>query len=491
MAAITIQQVEQNLAAMPEEQRAVAEEAMGMLSDDQLQSVLDVFDIQISVEEAPQPEEVPMEEPMAEDELPTLPMPEEEAPPAPPMEQEMQELKLGGMPERSMPQGLQTETIAGVIDDEAVPNTEANTVSDKSETSLPEGAFVISASAVEEAGEIDLVERIIKPAVAALAKEGVNIKLEDITQPAKQLNGGVDVALSEGEMIIPPALARKIGLGLLRKINDRGKKETEEKIEETQVAEQALQEQAPQEQVRVRANAGGKIDKNLDMLARILFSEAGVEGKAGMQAVANVVMNRIEDTTAGFGNFKEANKVISQKGAFSSYGNKDYNNPSGPNYEIAKQVARQALSEKLEDITGGALHFRNPDIREKDNSKAATEKEQKFFDDQMKSGRFILSKVIGKHHFYVDSDSNVINKTTEPFTTEVTGTPVTFQESQRISASEFPTPENVRRRNQGADTMTIYTDPEQPPADDYESDAARRKRTIREYTPEQRVPFAN
>ena len=441
MAAITIQQVEQNLAAMPEEQRAVAEEAMGMLSDDQLQSVLDVFDIQISVEEAPQPEEVPIEEPMADDELPTLPMPEEEALPAPPMEQEMQELKLGGQAQ-----------VAGMIDDQAVPNTEANTVSDKSETSLPEGAFVISASAVEEAGEIDLVERIIKPAVAALAKEGVNIKLEDITQPAKQLNGGVDVALSEGEMIIPPALARKIGLGLLRKINDRGKKETEEKIEETQVAEQA-----PQEQVRVRANAGGKIDKNLDMLSRILFSEAGVEGKAGMQAVANVIMNRIEDTTAGFSKLDEANKVISQKNAFSSYGNKDYNNPSGPNYDIAKQVARQALSKKLEDITGGALHFRNPDIREKDNSKAATEKEQKFFDDQMKSGRFILSKIIGKHHFYVDSDSNVINKTTEPFTTEVTGTPVTFQESQLIPDSELPTEENIRRRNQGANTITYFT----------------------------------
>ena len=446
MAAITIQQVEQNLAAMPEEQRAVAEEAMGMLSDDQLQSVLDVFDIQISVEEAPQPEEVPIEEPMADDELPTLPMPEEEALPAPPMEQEMQELKLGGQAQ-----------VAGMIDDQAVPNTEANTVSDKSETSLPEGAFVISASAVEEAGEIDLVERIIKPAVAALAKEGVNIKLEDITQPAKQLNGGVDVALSEGEMIIPPALARKIGLGLLRKINDRGKKETEEKIEETQVAEQAPQEQAPQEQVRVRANAGGKIDKNLDMLARILFSEAGVEGKAGMQAVANVIMNRIEDTTAGFSKLDEANKVISQKNAFSSLNNDDYKNPSGPNYDIAKQVARQALSKKLEDITGGALHFRNPDIREKDNPEAATEKEQKFFDDQMKSGRFILSKIIGKHHFYVDSDSNVINKTTEPFTTEVTGTPVTFQESQRIADSEIPTEENIRRRNQGANTITYFT----------------------------------
>ena len=484
MAAITIQQVEQNLAAMPEEQRAVAEEAMNMLSDDQLQSVLDVFDIQLSMEEAPQPEEVPMEEPMAEDELPTLPMPEEEAPPveAAPLDQEMQQLNIGGQAQ-----------VAGMIDDEAVPNTEANTVSDKSETSLPEGAFVISASAVEEAGEIDLVERIIKPAVAALAKEGVNIKLEDITQPAKQLNGGVDVALSEGEMIIPPALARKIGLGLLRKINDRGKKETEEKIEETQVAEQAPQEQAPQEQVRVRANDGGKIDKNLDMLARILFSEAGVDGEAGMQAVANVVMNRIEDTTAGFGNFKEANKVISQKGAFSSYGNKNYNNPSGPNYEIAKRLARQALSEKLEDITGGALHFRNPTMPEK--AGVSEKEEQKFFDDQMKSGRYILSKIIGKHHFYVDDHSNVdAGKDTKIEASRAV--PIQMPEErqqglQPIPDSELPTEENIRRRERGADTMTIYTDPEQPPADDYESDAARRKRTIREYTPEQRVPFAN
>ena len=480
MAAITIQQVEQNLEAMPEEQRAVAEEAMGMLSDDQLQSVLDVFDIQLSMEEAPQLEEAPMEEPMAEDELPTLPMPEEEAPTveAAPIDQEMQELKLGGMPKRSMPQGLQTETIAGVIDDEAVPNTEANTVADKSETSLPEGAFVVSKAGVDEAGEIDLIERIIKPAIAALAKEGITIKLEDITQPAKQLNGGVDVALSEGEMIIPPALARKIGLGLLRKINDRGKKETEEKIQETQTAEQAPQEQAPQEQAQapIRANKGGKIDKNLDMLARILFSEAGVEGKAGMQAVANVVMNRIEDTTAGFKNLKEANKVISQKGAFSSYGNKDYNNPSGPNYDIAKQVARQALSkEGLEDITGGALHFRNPTMPEK--AGVSEKEEQDFFDNKMKEGRFILSKIIGKHHFYVDEDSNV----------------AAGKDTKIESFADMQIPEEQQQESQpiGADTSSIDADPEQPPADDYESDAARRKRTIGEYTPEQRVPFAN
>ena len=133
-------------------------------------------------------------------------------------------------------------------------------------------------TAVEEAGEIDLIERIIKPAIASLEKEGIIIKLEDITQPDKQLNGPVKVALSEREIIIPPPLARKIGLGLLRKINDRGKKETEEKIQETQVAEQAPQ---PQPQAPIRANHGGEIEseaslkKFMDSAVKFLKKEEG------------------------------------------------------------------------------------------------------------------------------------------------------------------------------------------------------------------------
>ena len=435
MAAITIQQVEQNLAAMPEEQRAVAEEAMSMLSDEQLQSVLNVFDVQISMEQAPQPEAA-VEQPMPEEELPTLPMPEEEPPPAPPMEQEMQELNLGG-------------AVAGVIDDKAVANTEENTVADKSDINFEDGSYIINAAAVRKAGLIDILERLIKPAVAQHEKmTGEKIDVGKITRPEQQVNGDVPGKISEQEVYVPPQLVALIGEDLLEKINARGKKETEEKIEETQ--------EAPQEQPPVRAQEGGKVDNNLDMLARILFSEAGVDGEAGMQAVANVVMNRIEDKTAGFGNLKEASKVISQDNAFSSYGNKDYNNPSGPNYEIAKRLARQALSkEGLEDITGGALHFRNPDIREKDNPKAATEREQKFFDDQMKSGRFILSKIIGKHHFYVDDHSDLaagLDTKVESFADLQT------PKLKPIPASELPTEENIRRREQGADTMTIYTD---------------------------------
>ena len=456
MAAITIQQVEQNLAAMPEEQRAVAEEAMSMLSDEQLQSVLNVFDVQISMEQAPQPE-APMEQPMPEEELPTLPMPEEEPPPAPPIDQEMQQLKLGGMPERSMPR--QADAVAGVIDDEAVANTEANTVSDKSDINFENGSYIINASAVRKAGLIDILERLIKPAAAQHEKmTGEKIDVGKITRPIQQVDGDVPGRISEQEVYVPPQLVALIGEDLLDKINARGKKETEEKIEETQ--------EAPQGQAPVRAQEGGKVDKNLDMLARILFSEAGVDGREGMQGVANVIMNRIKAKDVGFGDLTDAQKVISQKGAFTSYGKKDYNNPSGPNYKIAKELAKQALSAGgLEDITGGALFFRNRNIREKDKPEAATEKEQKKFDDLLASGRFTLSRILKNHEFYIDNDS----KLARGVATNIEASraiPINMPEErqqrlQPIPDSELPTPENVERAEQSADTMISYFEPEE------------------------------
>ena len=121
--------------------------------------------------------------------------------------------------------------------------------------------------------------------------------------------------------------------------------------------------------------------------------------------------------------------------------------------------------EGLEDITGGALHFRNPDIREKDNPKAATEKEQKFFDDQMASGRYILSKIIGQHHFYVDDHSNLaagLDTKAEAFRAIPTQMPEERQQRlQPIPASELPTPENIERAEQSADTMISYFEPEE------------------------------
>ena len=418
MAAITLQQIDQNILALAPEQQDVAEMAFDKLSQSELDAVMAALDVSLQQE---------------------------------------------AMPQEAMPQEADPAAVgvAGIIDDENVETTDENTVSDKSNVNFPEGAFIINAAAVRGAGVGDILKMTQDAADTYERLTGEKIDVGKITRPSEQVQGDVPGAISELEAFIDPRLVPIIGEDRLEKINNRGVKETEEKLEETQP-----QEGAPPAQPTVRAAPGGKVDKNLDMLARILFSEAGVDGREGMQGVANVIMNRIKAKDVGFGDLTDAQKVISQKGAFTSYGKKDYNNPSGPNYEIAKELAKQALSaEGLEDITGGALFFRNPNIREKDKPEAATEKEQKKFDDLLASGRFTLSKILKNHEFYIDNDS----KLARGVATNIEASraiPIKMPEKrqqrlQPVPDSELPTPENIERAEQSADTMISYFEPEE------------------------------
>ena len=418
MAAITLQQIDQNILALAPEQQDVAEMAFDKLSQSELDAIMAALDVSLQQEAMPQ-----------------QPMPQEADPAA-----------VG---------------VAGIIDDENVETTDENTVSDKSNVNFPEGAFIINAAAVRGAGVGDILKMTQDAEDTYERLTGEKIDVGKITRPSEQVQGDVPGAISELEAFIDPRLVPIIGEDRLEKINNRGVKETEEKLEETQP-----QEGAPPAQPTVRAAPGGKVDKNLDMLARILFSEAGVDGREGMQGVANVIMNRIKAKDVGFGDLTDAQKVISQKGAFTSYGKKDYNNPSGPNYEIAKELAKQALSaEGLEDITGGALFFRNPNIREKDKPEAATEKEQKKFDDLLASGIFTLSKILKNHEFYIDNDS----KLARGVATNIEASraiPIKMPEKrqqrlQPVPDSELPTPENIERAEQSADTMISYFEPEE------------------------------
>jgi hypothetical protein len=102
---------------------------------------------------------------------------------------------------------------------------EGETVADDVETALPEGAFVINAAAVEFAGEEDIKKMLLdanKEAVRrglTVDKQGNNAKL-------------VDVAISRGEVVVSPHIAKIIGYDRLEKINNRGKRETKERIQE-------------------------------------------------------------------------------------------------------------------------------------------------------------------------------------------------------------------------------------------------------------------
>lgn len=139
-------------------------------------------------------------------------------------------------------------------------------------------SFVINAAAVDEVGELDLEQRIIQPAVEALQKEGIKITIADLKRPQEQVNGDVPVAVSNGEYYIPRVLARKIGYGLLKKINDRGKPETEKKLEE----QKEQQPQDPQAEMqaalgkRIQMNKGDPVDIFTELKKKLKSREGNV-----------------------------------------------------------------------------------------------------------------------------------------------------------------------------------------------------------------------
>ena len=96
----------------------------------------------------------------------------------------------------------------------------------------PEGAFIINAEAVKRVGIQDLEERILEPAMERLRNKGIDMTLESLKRPQQQVEGDVDVLVSNGEYYIPPILAQEIGYDLLEKINKRGEKVTEKKLAE-------------------------------------------------------------------------------------------------------------------------------------------------------------------------------------------------------------------------------------------------------------------
>ena len=110
---------------------------------------------------------------------------------------------------------------AGFVESPPSRVSEAATVADDKPMSVPEGTFVINAAAVEFAGEGDIA-KMLNDAYEKAGKKGS-------AAPSREQ---VDVAVSRGEVIVPPHIAKIIGYDRLEKINNRGKKETKERIEE-------------------------------------------------------------------------------------------------------------------------------------------------------------------------------------------------------------------------------------------------------------------
>jgi spore germination cell wall hydrolase CwlJ-like protein len=101
------------------------------------------------------------------------------------------------------------------------------------------------------------------------------------------------------------------------------------------------------------------LDDAITCLSRTVYWEARGEGPASMEAVANVVLNRLGQE--GFPN--TICEVVTQgreQGAcqFSWWCDGRSNDAEeDKSYAIAKEIARKALNGQLTDRTGGALYF--------------------------------------------------------------------------------------------------------------------------------------
>jgi len=142
-------------------------------------------------------------------------------------------------------------------------------------------------------------------------------------------------------------------------------------------------------------------EKQVELLARLLYAEAGGEGTVGMQAVAAVVMNRVASP-----NFPDTvEKVILQKGQFQGVESprwKDFDKPKNAQeravVEEARRIACQAVEGRIGETpggfrVGGATYF------------AAFQKQSDyglprgFFQKAVASGRLIVVDQVGNHIF--------------------------------------------------------------------------------------------
>ncbi|MEA3013555.1 MAG: N-acetylmuramoyl-L-alanine amidase [Sphingomonadales bacterium] len=95
------------------------------------------------------------------------------------------------------------------------------------------------------------------------------------------------------------------------------------------------------------------VDAELACLAKVVVHEAGNQSREGQMAVAQVVMNRVNDSRGRFG--RTICGVIMQRGQF--FNVHAYNPPRNARWRTAVEIARQARDGDHPPVIGNALFF--------------------------------------------------------------------------------------------------------------------------------------
>ena len=123
------------------------------------------------------------------------------------------------------PGGAVAQGGSGFVDRPPEQVSEAQSVADNQPDAVPEGTFIINSPAVEFAGSDDIRKMLVDAHKEAIRR---GITVDNDGKGAKL----IDVALSSGEVKVAPHLAKIIGYDRLEKINNRGKREVKQRIQE-------------------------------------------------------------------------------------------------------------------------------------------------------------------------------------------------------------------------------------------------------------------
>jgi len=144
---------------------------------------------------------------------------------------------------------------------------------------------------------------------------------------------------------------------------------------------------------------------NLDVLAATLIGEAGGEGREGMHAVMNVIMNRVKGSTDPVKSAVATVLKPKQFSMFNSYtaGNEDIAKiinkaKQHPRWGVAEEIALKGLSGNLEDITGGATHYHV--------SRGISKVTPRWTNPKLggKNAQAVITNTIGSHSFLKNVD---------------------------------------------------------------------------------------
>jgi hypothetical protein len=177
--------------------------------------------------------------------------------------------------------------------------TEAETVADDVPVDVQEGAYVLNAAAVEYMGSAD-VKRMILDAMQELKAQGVD-KAQNIDKIG--LDTQVSLLVSKGEVLIPPQVAQVIGYDRLEKINKRGLRETEKRVQENGQSPEAeaLDQQPVNPAEGMAMFSGGKT------ASEILNEEMPYATNEGPENRARVLKRAQEADPEGFAEIQEKN----------------------------------------------------------------------------------------------------------------------------------------------------------------------------------------